>query len=83
MQFDRGAIYDCRRNLITIEKDGQKFTLASLKEKENEVRNLSPEKSCSKEKLVVAVIPEGGMELQKSLIVRRNRMQVRLWWQTK
>lgn len=30
-KFDRGAIYDCRRNLTTIEKDGQKITLTSLK----------------------------------------------------
>lgn len=33
LQFDRRVINDCRRILITIEKDAQKFTLASLKEK--------------------------------------------------
>ena len=40
--FDGGAIYGCRKNLVTIENDGQKFTL----EKEMGVRNLSLVKSC-------------------------------------
>lgn len=66
-KFDREAIYDYRINLITIEKGGQKFTLASFKEKE-EVKNLSLETSYSTEKLVAEVILEGGMNLQKDFI---------------
>lgn len=67
-QFDRRSIYDYRRNLITIEKYGQKFTLASLREKEKEVRNLSLQKSCSVEKHVAKVALDGGMDLQKGLV---------------
>lgn len=57
-QYDRGAIYDYRRNLVTIEKDGQKFTLISLKEEE-EVKNMSPKRSCNTKKPVAKVIPQG------------------------
>lgn len=66
--YGRGAIYDCRRNLITIEKDGHKFTLTSLKEKEKELKNLSLLKSCSVEKWDVEVISDDGMDLKKDLV---------------
>lgn len=67
-QYDRGAIYDCRRNLVTIEKDAQKFTLASLKEKEKKVKNLSLVKSCGADKQVAEVILDDGMDLKKGLV---------------
>lgn len=66
-QYDKGSIYDCRRNPITIEKDEQKFTLASLKEKEKEVKNLIFVKSYSVEKQEAKVIPNDGMDLKKDL----------------
>lgn len=36
-QFDRESIYDGKINWYTIMKDGQKYVLSSLKEKENQV----------------------------------------------
>lgn len=67
-QYDIGALYDSRKNLITIKKDEQKLTLASLKEKEKEVKNLSLVKSCIVEKQDAEVIPNDGMDLKKDLV---------------
>lgn len=67
-QYDRGAIYDFRRNLLTIEKHGQNLTLASLKEKEKEVNKLSLVNSCNGEKYHTQVIPDAVVDLKKDLV---------------
>lgn len=56
------------KNLITIMKDWQKFTLACVKEKGNKVKNLSLVKSYSVEKQVTKVISDIGMDLKKDLV---------------